>query len=183
MGDKGAAAQAEATDHSPEVFVVDVDGVMTDGTFWYSDSGKVLKRFGPDDADALGLVSRFLRIEFISADQRGFPITRRRIVDDMGYDLFEVGARERLDWVAERHGLGRVVYMADGIFDAPLLQAAAYGIAPSDADPLARAAADYVTTRPGGRRAVAEASLHLLERFFGVTNWYDASRLSSGASG
>lgn len=180
----GQPATGRASDASApiEVFVVDVDGVMTDGTFWYTETGKVMKRFGPDDADALALVRRFMRIEFVSADHRGMPITRRRIVDDMGYDLYEVGALERLDWVEQRHGLERVVYMGDGIYDAPLLRAAGYGIAPADADPLALAAADYVTARPGGRRAVAEACLHILERYFGVVNWYDASRTElSGA--
>ena len=40
---------------SPRVktFVVDVDGVLTDGGFYYDEAGKRYKRFGPDDADAL----------------------------------------------------------------------------------------------------------------------------------
>ena len=183
MSDQVEEGRVIGTPAPVEVFVIDVDGVMTDGTFWYSETGKVLKRFGPDDADALALVRRFLRVEFVSADHRGLPITRRRIVDDMGYELYEVGALERLAWVEERHGLGGVVYMGDGIYDAPLLRAAEYGIAPADADPIAHAAADFVTIRPGGRRAVSEACLHLLERYFGITNWYDASRAEpSGAS-
>jgi 3-deoxy-D-manno-octulosonate 8-phosphate phosphatase (KDO 8-P phosphatase) len=151
---------------APSVFVVDVDGVMTDGTFWYSENGKVLKRFGPDDADALLLLREHMTIEFVSADHRGFPISRKRIVDDMGYELFEVSSASRLDWIAARHGLESVVYMADGIFDPPILRAVAYGIATADADQDARAAADYVTSRSGGQRAVAEACLHLLRRFF-----------------
>jgi 3-deoxy-D-manno-octulosonate 8-phosphate phosphatase (KDO 8-P phosphatase) len=151
---------------APTAFVVDVDGVMTDGTFWYSEDGKVLKRFGPDDSDALAMLRDHLTIEFVSADYRGFAISRRRIVDDMGYPLHEVPSRERLHWIAQRHGLDNVVYMGDGIFDPPILRGVAYGIAPADGDPEALAAADYVTQRPGGRRAVAEACLHLLERFF-----------------
>jgi 3-deoxy-D-manno-octulosonate 8-phosphate phosphatase (KDO 8-P phosphatase) len=174
MGDTGATNRPRSLSRVPGVFVIDVDGVMTDGTFWYSETGKMFKRFGPDDADALSLAARFMRIEFVSADRRGFPITRRRIVDDMGYELTEIGALERLEWATERHGLTRLIYMGDGIFDAPLLRAAAYGIAPADADPEACNAADFVTTRPGGRRAVSEACFHLLAHFFGVTSWQDA---------
>ena len=33
----------------PKVFILDVDGVLTDGCFYYSIDGKVLKKFGPDD--------------------------------------------------------------------------------------------------------------------------------------
>ena len=31
----------------PSVFVLDVDGVLTDGKYYYTAEGKVMKRFGP----------------------------------------------------------------------------------------------------------------------------------------
>ena len=34
-------------------FILDVDGVMTTGQFFYTAGGKVMKVFGPDDSDAL----------------------------------------------------------------------------------------------------------------------------------
>ena len=37
-------------------FVIDVDGVMTDGQFYYTAEGKVMKVFGPNDHDALLLL-------------------------------------------------------------------------------------------------------------------------------
>jgi 3-deoxy-D-manno-octulosonate 8-phosphate phosphatase (KDO 8-P phosphatase) len=39
-----------------KIFIIDVDGVMTDGKFYYSDKGKVMKVFGADDNDALSLL-------------------------------------------------------------------------------------------------------------------------------
>ena len=42
--------------------VLDVDGVLTDCKFYYSESGKVLKVFGPDDNDALKLLDQFFEI-------------------------------------------------------------------------------------------------------------------------
>lgn len=59
----------------PEIFVFDVDGVMTDGKFYYTEKGKVMKKFGPDDNDALSLLDPFMEIRFISGDKRGFSIT------------------------------------------------------------------------------------------------------------
>ena len=35
-----------------KVFILDVDGVMTTGQFFYSKDGKQMKVFGPDDNDA-----------------------------------------------------------------------------------------------------------------------------------
>ena len=42
----------------PKFFVLDVDGVMTTGHFFYTKSGKVMKMFGPDDHDALLLLKK-----------------------------------------------------------------------------------------------------------------------------
>lgn len=138
------------------LFCLDVDGVLTDGTFVYSEKGKQLKTFGPDDADALRILSGHLTIMFVSADERGFLISNSR-VEDMGFQLFMVGSTERLNWLGNRNNLDQVIYMGDGFLDAPTLKGVGFGIATSDSHDLAIEAADFVTERAGGRRAVAEA--------------------------
>ena len=35
------------------IVVSDVDGVLTDGSFYYDETGKCMKKFGRDDADSL----------------------------------------------------------------------------------------------------------------------------------
>lgn len=151
---------------APQVLILDVDGVLTDGAMYYSETGKVLKRFGPDDHDAIRLLTDRLPVHVISGDKRGFPITRRRVQDDMGLPLDLVSTLHRVDWIAGRWPLDSVIYMGDGIFDAVVFDAVGYAIAPADADPLARRLANYVTERRGGDRAVAEACLHILAKFF-----------------
>jgi 3-deoxy-D-manno-octulosonate 8-phosphate phosphatase (KDO 8-P phosphatase) len=147
--------------------VFDVDGVMTDGRFWYSSAGKELKAFGPDDSRGLALLRREVEVVFVSEDHRGFAITRRRIADDMGYPLELVPGPERLDWLRARRPLAEIAYMGDSFVDIPVLRAVGYGIATCDAPAGARAAAAFVTTRRGGDRAVAEACLHVLSHRFG----------------
>ena len=144
--------------------VIDVDGVMTDGTFWYTESGKVMKRFGPDDAGALHVLREYFPIQFISADQRGFKITQRRIVHDMGYRLELVKELDRAYWLEQQYR-GDYIYIADGFEDVQALVNAAYGIAPANAHPFAKRAANKVLKRSGGDRAVAEACNHLLVRY------------------
>ncbi len=150
----------------PSVFILDVDGVMTSGTFLYSSEGKVMKVFGADDHDALSLLRPHMKIRFVTGDKKGFAISKRRIVDDMGFELDLVSTIRRVDWISEKYPLRSVVYMGDGIFDHYVMREVAYAIAPVNGDPLAKQAAHYVTQRSGGDRAVAEACLHLLERFF-----------------
>lgn len=151
--------------NKPEVFILDVDGVLTDGGFYYSEDGKVLKKFGPDDNDALKLLEPFIEIRFISGDKRGFKISKKRI-DDMHYNLDLVSTNKRVEWIKERYNLKKVIYMGDGIFDNIVMKEVGYAIATSDSDKNAQDAADYITQRTGGKRAVAEACFHIIEKFF-----------------
>lgn len=150
----------------PKVFILDVDGVMTTGQFFYTENGKTMKVFGPDDNDALSLLKPYLKIIFVSGDKKGFSITKKRIVDDMKYPLELVSTIRRVEWISEQYSLSEVIYMGDGIFDHYVFKEVGYSIAAENGDENAKKCADYVTKRSGGNRAVAEACLHILEKFF-----------------
>ena len=151
---------------TPKVFILDVDGVLTTGQFFYTSEGKTMKVFGPDDNDGLSLLQEFIEIRFVTGDKKGFKISKKRITDDMGFDLDLVSTIKRVDWIAERYSLDEVIYMGDGIFDHYVMKEVGYGIAPANADKNAKAISSYITERKGGDRAVAEAALHILEKFF-----------------
>lgn len=157
-------------------FVLDVDGELTTGHFFYSADREMMKIFGPDDNDALSLLSPYLEIRFVTGDQKGINITRKRVVDDMKYPLDFVSTIRRVEWIEERYPLQSVIYMGDGIFDHYVMKEVGYAIAPANADPLAKRAAHFVTQRKGSDRAVAEACLHILEKFF---NPYDPEKVPS----
>ena len=60
--------------------------------------------------------------------------------------------------------------MGDGIFDHYVMKEVGYAIAPANSDKLAKQCAHYVTERSGGDRSVAEACLHIMEKFFTAYN-------------
>ena len=157
----------------PKVFVLDVDGVLTDGGFYYSTEGKVMRKFGADDNDALSLLRPYMDIVFVTGDKRGFEISEKRITD-MHFELYLVSTIKRIDWIKERYNPDDVIYMGDGIFDHYVMKEVGYSIATSDGDLHAKNYADYVTERQGGKRAVAEACLHIMQKFFVP---YDDSKL------
>ena len=150
----------------PQVVVFDVDGVLTPGNFFYSAEGKVFKEFGADDHDGLCLLRPWVDIQFVTGDKKGFEISRRRIVDDMKLKLELVSTVQRTQWLSDRWDLSKVIYMGDGIFDNWIFKRVGYSICPADGCELARDGAHFVTKNAGGRRAVAEACLHILETFF-----------------
>lgn len=161
---------------TPKVFILDVDGVLTTGQFFYTAEGKVMKVFGPDDNDALSLLSPYLEIRFVTGDRKGFNISKKRIVDDMKYPLDLVSTIRRVNWIAEQYALDEVIYMGDGIFDHYVFNEVGYSIATNDSDEYAKKHANYVTKRCGANRAVAEACLHILETYFEP---FDPNRLPS----
>ena len=146
-----------------KVFILDVDGVMTTGQFLYSSDGKSYKIFGPHDGDGLKMLRNIIEIKFITADKRGFPISRKRIVEDMGYELDLVSEQSRYDYLSNKYKLSELIYMGDGYFDAPILEKCYYGIAPANARFEARNAADFVTPSLSGEGAVLDACLHIIE--------------------
>ena len=151
---------------SPKNIILDVDGIMTTGQFLYDDKGKKYKVFGPDDADALKILKRFMKIFFVSADSRGFAISKKRISIDMGYKLFKVSSEERLGWIKKRFKLDETIYMGDGIYDHLIMKKVFYSISTSNSSENAKKFSSFVTKRTGGDRAVAEACLHILKKFF-----------------
>ena len=149
-----------------KVFILDTDGVITTGQFFYTAEGKAMKVFGPDDNDALSLLKPYLETRFVTGDKKGYPISKKRISDDMKFQLDLVSTIHRVEWIKERYNLAEVIYMGDGIFDHYVMQRVGYSIAPANADKLTASQANYVTKRSGGDRAVVEACLHILEEFF-----------------
>jgi 3-deoxy-D-manno-octulosonate 8-phosphate phosphatase (KDO 8-P phosphatase) len=150
---------------TPKIFLLDVDGVMTTGHFLYDANGKSFKLFGPHDADGLKNISSRLQIRFITADVRGFEISRKRIVEDMGFQLEIVSESDRVAFV-ERLGPEKVIYMGDGLYDAKVLKICAFGIAPANARREAKYAADFVTESKSGEGAVLDACIEIEKNFF-----------------
>ena len=150
----------------PTNFVLDLDGVFTDGKFYYSQDGKNMKVFGADDHDCINILKQFMEVHVVTADSKGYEISKRRIEQDMGLKLDLVSALERAEWLAKKFNLGKTVYMGDGVLDYLVFSKVMYSIAPANALRSTKIKANYVTENSGGERAVAEACLHILDKFF-----------------
>ena len=149
-------------------FIFDVDGVFTDGSFYYQEDGKILKKFGDADNDSLSLLRGKLHIEMVTGDKRGFNISKKRIQTDMGYKINLVSTFKRIDWIKDNFKAEETIYMGDGIYDPLVFQHVAYSIAPANAFFNTKKYANYVTNSKGASGAVAEAVIHVLEKFFNI---------------
>ncbi len=143
-------------------FIMDVDGVLNDGMLYWGPDGKPFKAFGNYDHDGLKLLRKHIAIEFVSADENGWPITYNRIVEHMKFPLTMVKEADRLDWVLGKGDAKETVFMGDGPYDAKIFPHVGLSIAPAQAWRTAIENADYVTEREGGKGAVMDACVHIM---------------------
>ena len=143
------------------VLVIDVDGVLTDGTFYYDKTGKAFKRFGPHDAEAATLLKTFFQMVFISADIRGAEISRLRL-SDMGFPLIISSSRERQTLVENLQNSGnQVLLLADSISDIPALKKSNFSFCPNDSFKVVAKNVDFRLNTLGGKGTLAELYLIL----------------------
>jgi 3-deoxy-D-manno-octulosonate 8-phosphate phosphatase (KDO 8-P phosphatase) len=148
------------------LLVLDVDGVLTDGTVLLLASGEEVRSVHFHDLDAVAAARRRgLDVAVLSGEDSP---DGHRVAARFGIDETRWGAKDKLAALHDltaRLGvpLGETCYVGDADRDVPALGAAGIGLAPVDATPKARAAADHVLDAAGGRGAVA-AAVTLLEQ-------------------
>ena len=148
-----------------KIIISDVDGVLNTGQFLYNHEGKQFKIFGPHDGDGVKLLKKHgFDVKFVSADHRGFKITKARI-DDMKCDVELVSEGDRYDFINKKYGIDKVIYIGDGIHDAKILKNCYFGITPADARIESRLAAQYITESKAGYGAFLDAALIILKHF------------------
>jgi 3-deoxy-D-manno-octulosonate 8-phosphate phosphatase (KDO 8-P phosphatase) len=145
-------------------FILDVDGVMTTGQFLYSEDGKVYKIFGPHDSEGLNLVKDKLNIHFITADKRGYSISKKRM-DDMGFPISLVSEAERYHYIKEKFGFENTIFMGDGISDSKVMKDCKFSIAPSNARSEAKKVAHFITESNSAEGAVCDACIEIEKKF------------------
>ena len=150
----------------PRYLVIDIDGVMTTGTFQYSEKGKIIKTFGAHDNDGLKFVKKFFKILFITADKKGFKISKKRIVDDMGFKIKFISENERYNFIKKKFGFNNTIYIGDGIYDALILKKSSLGICPNNARIEAKNKCNFVVKSNSGEGAVLDACIYIMKKYF-----------------
>lgn len=152
-----------------KAIALDVDGVLTDGTFVWSPGGEEFKSFSFRDIMGVSLAKKAGAL-FALISGEASPLVDR-YAEKMGIADVHKGCKDKataLKAFAARHGLspGEVCFIGDDVNDLGAFAAAGWAAAPADAHPKARQAAAYVAAAPGGRGAVREILDHLMDRDF-----------------
>lgn len=149
-----------------DLLLMDVDGVLTDGSITYSDSGEEIKTFNVKDGLGLRLLMDAGVNAGIITGRRSEALACR--CRNLGITLLFDGVRNKttaLDRILAQTGGSResTAFIGDDLPDLPVMNAAGLAIAVADAVPEVRAASHIITKAPGGRGAVREICEMLLK--------------------
>ena len=164
------------------MLVFDIDGVITDGKRYISESGET-KTVSLKDLDAFGMLrDAGYRIGCISGEDTPFS---RSLAQTPTLDYARIGCKRKMDAIGEigeRFGIRpeQISYIGDGKYDIPVLEAVGLGLCPADAIEEVKRAADIVLRRKGGEGCIAECYTLLearKQRSVQIDSGSEASRL------
>lgn len=144
-----------------QLLLLDVDGVMTDGSIVYDGNGLETKFFNVKDGHGIKMLQRS-GIEIGIITGRTSPVVDFR-ARELGIARVYQGVLRKLesyDDIKRQTGLEdyQIAYMGDDVIDVPVLRRVGFSVAPADALPDVRSLVDYVTVLQGGRGRCANCA-------------------------
>ena len=151
--------QLHQTAQNIRLLILDVDGVLTDGKLYFSNSGEEMKAFSTLDGHGIKLL-RSSGVEVAIITGRKSNLVAKR-ASDLGIHLIAQGREDKfvaLQELLENHPvtLENIAYIGDDHPDLLVMTRVALGVAVSNAHPDVIAHANWITQRKGGEGAVRE---------------------------
>ena len=149
-----------------KLMAFDVDGVLSEGSLYYTDNGVEIKAFNGPDGVGLSML-RNAGIELAIITGRESPLVTQRMKDLKIKHVFQ-GIDDKLTVMTallEELGLqyDEVGYMGDDIVDLQVLDACGFSAAPADCQERVKEYVQVISNKDGGRGAVREVSEFILD--------------------
>lgn len=153
-----------------KAIATDVDGVLTDGTFWWGTNGEEFKRFSFADVTGIALARKAgLRLALISGESsEPAKLLVQRFADKLQITDVYKGCHDKAAAVrefAERYGLqlSQICFIGDDVPDLPALEIVGVPVAPANAQTAAKDKAVWIATRDGGCGVLREVIEQVLQ--------------------
>ncbi len=143
-----------------KLLVLDVDGVMTDGGMYYTESGDQFKKYNTKDGMAIQhLVKSNFQVAIISSGFKAEMVKAR--AELLGIQRCYVGRDPKmqiLEGYCKEMGIGldNVALVGDDINDLEMIRKIGFSASPSDAVNAVKSQVDVVLSKKGGDGCVRE---------------------------
>ncbi len=142
-----------------KLLLLDVDGVMTDGSIILDSSGNETKCFHVRDGHGIKLIQKAgIHVGIITGRSSEVVNIRAR---ELGITEVHQGVHDKIlvyDAIILKYGLKdeEVAYIGDDAVDLSIFKRVGFAAAVADADPSVKPYVDLITKSAGGRGAVRE---------------------------
>jgi 3-deoxy-D-manno-octulosonate 8-phosphate phosphatase (KDO 8-P phosphatase) len=162
------------------VVFFDIDGVMTDGGLYFSESGETLKRFSVLDGQGIKLLQRAGIVPAVVTGRDSAPLRTRLAALGIVHARFGTeDKRPAVEAILGELGLdwSQAAAMGDDWPDAPVLRRVALACVPETGQAEVKALAHFIPERPAGHGAVrALCDLVLVASGHYARLWREVSR-------
>ncbi|MGB3590839.1 MAG: HAD hydrolase family protein [Nonlabens sp.] len=145
--------------HKITTFILDVDGVLTDGRLLIAESGELLRTMNAKDGYAMKTALNNGYNICIITGGRNEGVKSRLV--GLGIEDVFLNASDKMVQLHEyvkKLALdpGEILYMGDDMPDVPALEFAGLGACPQDAIPECKAVSQYISHKNGGDGCVRD---------------------------
>ncbi len=161
-----------------KLFVMDVDGTLTNGKVYYSANGEELKKFSIRDGMGIELLKiAGIDLAIITSENSNIVKARTSKLNIKHLVLGSRNKRKSLTELAETLSIDLecVAYIGDDVNDIPAMEISGFSACPSDATDKVKEICDFVCSKQGGNGAVREfAEIILINQNKSITlpeNW------------
>ncbi len=145
-----------------KLLILDMDGVMTDGSIFLAADGIQMRRFHAHDGQGIKyLHQKGIMVGIITGSRETDIVQRRADMLGIPSELVAMDTRDKAPvyerWLRD-YSLqpDQVAYIGDDVPDIPLMSAVGISACPADAVTQARESADIILLRAGGQGCVRE---------------------------
>ena len=138
---------------------LDVDGVLTDGTFWWDIGGEELKRFSFRDVLGIARATRNGMVFALISGEKNSIVDRyaaKLAITHVWQGCKDKAVALREFAVVQSLDLSEICFMGDDVNDLSAMELAGFTAAPADAHESVIAAVKFVSKRTAGMGAVRE---------------------------
>ena len=146
---------------SIKLVVIDVDGVLTDGSLYFNSNGEFLKTFNIHDGLGIKLLEKSgVRVGIITGR---FSESLAARAKELGISFVVQGREDKLTALQEVRvkaaiEMQEICYVGDDLPDIAAIQKVGLGICVANCNSVVRTFADWQTTTSGGSGAVHEVA-------------------------
>lgn len=151
-----------------KLIIADVDGTLTDGGVYITESGDEFKKFNAKDGMGMKiLMEQGFKVGIISASHSRNMVLKR--AEMLGVKYCYVGTEPKIKVLEQwRKELGleysQIAYVGDDINDKAVMEVVGLSVCPADANEIIRGVASVVLERKGGDACFRE----FVDKFFSI---------------